>query len=141
MQIFSPYSDFNDISNCLDKKRLNKQKVEIYQILNCISMGDNAKGWKNHPAVKMARGYELFFIDYALKIAEKCLEIGYKDTLIPKIKKFEDIFKGNYKTPWYWGREEFHNSHKSNLLKKNPLHYRPIFGNDIPDDLPYFWPV
>lgn len=140
MQIFSPYRSFIDISNCLDKRRLNKQKIEIYQILNCISLGDKAKGWKNHPAVKMAHGYELFFIDYALEIADSCLRIGYKDTLIPKIKVFREIFKGEYKKPFYWGNEKFHSSHRSNLLRKDPIYYGK-FGWKEDNTQEYFWPI
>jgi hypothetical protein len=88
----------------------------------------------------MARGYELFFIDYALTVANKCLSIGYKDTLIPKINKFKDIFKGEYKIPQYWGNAEFHRSHRSNLIRKFPEHYKK-FWPDVPDNLPYIWPT
>jgi hypothetical protein len=43
--------------------------------------------------------------------------------------------------PAWLGREDFHRSHQSALLRKDPAHYRPIFGLDVPDDLPYVWPV
>lgn len=140
MQIFSPFCSFIDISNHLDNRRLNKQKVEIYQILNCISLGDNAKGWKNHPAVKMARGHELFFIDYALEIADSCLRIGYKDTLIPKIKAFRGVFKGEYKIPFYWGDERFHSSHRAALLAKDYNYYSKFGWKESPI-VNYVWPV
>lgn len=139
MQVFSPFTSFTDIANCLDKKRLNKQKVEIYQIFNCIALGNNAKGWKNHPAISMVRGYELFFIDYALEIANSCLSLGYKDTLIPKIKAFREIFKGEYKTPWYWGNETFHASHRAALLYKN-FNYYSAFGWKESPIQKYWWP-
>jgi hypothetical protein len=32
-----------------------------------------------------------------------------------------------------------HRSHRSALLRKDPDHYRPLFG-DQPADLPYVWP-
>jgi len=35
---------------------------------------------------------------------------------------------------------EFTLSHQSNLLRKDPEFYRPVFGPDVPDDLPYVWP-
>lgn len=41
--------------------------------------------------------------------------------------------------PWF-GREDFHASHRSNLLRKHPDWYRQ-FGWYEPDDLPYVWPV
>jgi hypothetical protein len=34
------------------------------------------------------------------------------------------------------GNQEFHESHQSNLKRKDPLHY--TFA--VPDDLPYKWP-
>ena len=40
--------------------------------------------------------------------------------------------------PWWLGNEDFHRSHQSNLLRKDPVHYA-IF--DVPDDLPYLWPM
>lgn len=43
--------------------------------------------------------------------------------------------------PEWFGDKDFHRSHASNLIRKNPEHYRPIFGDDVPDDLPYIWPV
>lgn len=141
MQIFSPFSDFYEIASCLDNKRLNKQKVEIYQILNTILKGESAKGWKNHPAVKMARGYEQFFIEYSIIIIDECKKRGLKDTMLPKFLHLITQFPIEYKIPPYWGNEKFHLSHKSNLIRKLSSHYRPIFGNDIPDNLPYFWPI
>jgi hypothetical protein len=34
-----------------------------------------------------------------------------------------------------------HRSHRSSLLRKDPAFYRPLFGDDLPDDLPYVWPL
>jgi hypothetical protein len=39
--------------------------------------------------------------------------------------------------PWL-GREDFHLSHRSALVRKNPDFYRPLFGA-VPE-LPYVWP-
>jgi hypothetical protein len=41
--------------------------------------------------------------------------------------------------PWL-GDEDLHLSHRSALVRKDPEHYRPHFP-DVPDDLPYVWPV
>ena len=41
--------------------------------------------------------------------------------------------------PWL-GDEDIHLSHRSALVRKDPDHYRPFFP-DVPDDLPYVWPV
>ena len=41
--------------------------------------------------------------------------------------------------PWL-GDQEFHRSHRSSLLRKDPASYGPHF-EDVPDDLEYVWPV
>ncbi len=41
--------------------------------------------------------------------------------------------------PWL-GDPALHRSHRSALVRKDPAHYRPHFP-DVPDDLPYVWPV
>lgn len=47
-------------------------------------------------------------------------------------------FAGPTTPPWL-GDEAFHRSHQSNLLRKLPEHYGPLFPG-VPDDLPYVWP-
>jgi hypothetical protein len=37
MQTFMPYSDFEKTARCLDNKRLGKQRVEAWQILNTLN--------------------------------------------------------------------------------------------------------
>jgi hypothetical protein len=41
--------------------------------------------------------------------------------------------------PGWFGREEFHRSHQSNLKRKDPLFYGRLF--DVPSDLDYWWPT
>ena len=42
--------------------------------------------------------------------------------------------------PSWLGEEDFHRSHRSSLLRKDPGFYGSKFP-DVPDDLPYVWPV
>jgi hypothetical protein len=42
--------------------------------------------------------------------------------------------------PRWLGDPDFHRSHQSSLLRKDPEHYGPMFPG-VPDDLPYVWPV
>ena len=64
MQTFLPQKDFNVSAHMLDNKRLNKQILEGYQILNVLSGRSKTGGWRNHPAVLMWRGYERGLWDY-----------------------------------------------------------------------------
>ena len=55
MQTFLPYPDFIHTAKILDNKRLGSQRKEAQQILKTLAYGGH---WKNHPAVRMWRGYE-----------------------------------------------------------------------------------
>lgn len=134
MQTFLPLPSFKGSAAVLDYRRLGKQRVEVYQVLRTL-LGFS-EGWKNHPCTKMWKGYEGALQCYGLDICEEWVKRGYRDTLTDKIKQFE--------TPPFeqppWITEEFCNSHKSNLLRKDPVFYGK-YNWDVPDNLPYIWPV
>ena len=133
MQTFLPFPNPVHSAECLDYRRLGKQRVEAYQILNVLH--GKTTGWANHPAVKMWQGYEEYLAFYMNIMCAEWIARGYKDTL-----------RGRYGSPTYvrapiWlGDEAFHRSHQSNLVRKFPEHYRQYF-DAVPDDLPYIWPT
>lgn len=143
MQTFLPYADFRQSAKVLDMKRLGKQRVEVLQLLNSFHKPDY-KGWKNHPAREMWRGYEDALVYYGLCICEEWISRGYKDTCFGKIGAyFSRTGTGNdspIPMPKWIGREDVHLSHKSNLIKKFPEHYKP-FWPEIPDNIEYVWPT
>lgn len=133
MQTFLPYVNFRKSARVLDRKRLGKQRVEAYQILNVIT--GKSVGWKNHPAVKMWVGYEEALRWYGDEVCREWIRRGYKDSLL---EKFD--FKNNCsRLPPWLGNEKFHISHRSNLLRKFPDHYRK-FWPKLTSELPYYWP-
>ena len=139
MQTFLPYPDFSKSAHCLDMKRLGKQRVEVLQILKSLKEGG---GWQNHPAVKMWKGYEEALVLYGEVICDVWTEKGYKDTCLDKIYKIvgvSGLMLPRFLPPWL-GNKNFHRSHKSNLLRKDPEFYGK-YGWDVPADLPYVWPV
>ena len=141
MQTFLPYPSFERSATVLDDKRLGKQRVECLQILKALN--DPTYGWQNHPAVKMWRGSTFYLADYAWAVCEEWTKRGYSDTCLDKICALESVetaTMGNCLVPKWLGNEAFHASHRSNLLRKNPDHYRK-FWPDEPDNLPYVWPV
>lgn len=135
MQTFLPYPDFGLTARTLDYRRLGKQRVEAWQILNSLR---NGTGWKHHPAVKMWAGYEQSLILYGLTMCDEWVERGYKDSLSDRF--YQELVDTHPPHPDWIGVEEFHNSHKSNLLRKYPEYYRK-FWPDLPDNLPYYWPT
>lgn len=138
MQTFLPYASFTASAKVLDYRRLGKQRVETLQILNALA--DPSYGWQNHPAVKMWRGHEGWLIYYGQIICAEWLKRGYKDTCLVKIESFKSKYWSDYAVPAFLGNEAFHRSHQSNLIRKDPTHYAPLFP-DVPSDLPYIWPV
>lgn len=148
MQTFLPHPNFPDSAAVLDNKRLGKQRVEVIQILNALTLPHY--GWKNHPAVRMWLGYEFSLANYGLYICDEWIRRGFKDTCRGKIAQILDkeplsglyTLRGDsrFSVPPWMGQHAVHASHRSNLLRKDPEHYGQ-FNWDEPPDLPYFWPV
>lgn len=140
MQTFLPYRSYEDSAANLDWRRLGKQRVECKQIVQVLD--ENSRGnfvaWSNHPAVRMWRGYEQSLISYAIAICEEWIGKGYKDTCLPFFLARQ---KNKLPKPPPWLGGHIHVTHQSNLIRKDPEFYRPIFGDHIPDDMEYHWPV
>jgi hypothetical protein len=148
MQTFLPSINFTECARMLDDKRLGKQRVECLQILHCLV--GRTQGWQNHPAVKMWRGYERCLAHYGLEICEEWIYGRFhRDTCSSQLKQLELYAEMHMnqpdiqRPPWLlddYIAERVITSHRSNLLRKDPEHYGQ-FGWNIPNDLPYFWPV
>lgn len=138
MQTFLPYKNFHKSAKVLDNKRLGKQRVEALQILQTIQKGELAKGWKNHPAVIMWRGYENSLIEYGIAICDEWRARGFKDTVREKLLSQYPWHQVAPRPKWL-GSRPFHSSHRSNLLRKDWNHYSQ-FGWTEADNLPYVWP-
>ncbi|MEV4710540.1 MSMEG_6728 family protein [Micromonospora sp. NPDC049374] len=150
MQTFLPYPDFLASARALDQRRLGKQRVEAIQVLRGLTWP--TYGWRNHPAVKMWAGYEEALTRYGLDICSVWCAAGRADTCattltvdlaaacgVEQVRTQQELALAGELPPWL-GRTEVHLSHRSSLLRKDPAHYRPIFGDDVPDDLDYVWP-
>lgn len=144
MQTFLPYPNFIKSLNALDNKRLGKQRVEAMQILNILKgrakphLNTGRIAWANHPAVLMWKGYEDTLAHYYNMTLTIWVEKGFKNNMTYETYINSQI---TYDYPEWIYDPKFCLSHQSNLIRKDPTFYRPIFGNDIPDDLEYFWPT
>lgn len=143
MQTFLPYESFTRSARVLDQQRLGKQRVECLQVLNVFA--GVREGWGNHPITRMWTGYELALVRYGLTVCQVWRrERGFNDTCYGKIRRLFpsatlDDIRDAEPPPWL-GDPAFHRSHQSNLVRKRPDIYGPIFPG-VPDDLPYIWPV
>lgn len=166
MNTFLPYSNFQKSAQCLDNKRLGKQRVEVWQIYNALKQGEytyfkqligdkigvqeikeitikRKTSWYNHPAVQMWKGYEFYLLMYGQAICQAWKDKGFKDSLLVKfnIECSNWIYAKKTQTKPYWlGNEKFHSAMRSNLLRKNKEWYSQ-FGWTEPDNLPYYWPT
>lgn len=132
MQTFLPLPSFRPSVSVLDTKRLGKQRVECVQILNALE--GRSRGWVNHPATRMWRGYERALRQYLRACILEWVSRGYQNTI--PLPERDDCCP---MPPWL-GNPEFHASHRSNLLRKDPAYYGAA-GWTEPHDLPYVWPV
>lgn len=136
MQTFLTFPDFKECAKNLDYRRLGKQRVEAYQILNIITGNQVSKGWKNHPAVLMWQGYDVALKLYINEMIYEWINRGYINNMLT-YKVDKDI-----KYPWWLGDQNFHRSHRSRLIQKNPSFYEPLFPNDVNfNQGKYLWPV
>jgi hypothetical protein len=149
VQTFLPFADFEQSARSLDSKRLGKQRVECLQVLRGLTV--EGYGWRHHPAVKMWKGHEEALGRYAFTCCEVWLESGFGDTCaatiggelasigITQVRTQAELAAAGALPPWL-GDVDFHRSHRSALLRKDPDFYGAEF-TDVPDDLPYVWPV
>lgn len=148
MQTFLPYPDFAASAAVLDTVRLGKQRVEVLQLVRALTW--ETYGWKHHPATRMWRGHEEALGSYGLAVVAEWCDQGRADTCEATI--LTDLAAAGIRRPrpqaelperalppWL-GDEAFHRSHQSSLVRKDPAWYRQFFP-DVPDDLPYVWPV
>ena len=133
MQTFLPYADFQKSVEVLDYRRLGKQRVETFQVLNILLERTPTKGWRNHPVTLMWTGYESALKLYQNITIYECVSRGYKNNM-----RYEEVNLDSVVMPAWFGIEEFHRSHRSNLLRKDFGYYSQYF--DEPNDLEYYWP-
>jgi pyrimidine dimer DNA glycosylase len=149
VQTFLPHPDFAASAATLDPKRLGKQRVEALQVVRALTVP--GYGWQSHPAVLMWRGHLEALGRYGLAVVQAWLELGFGDTCaVSIVRELEGAGITRIRTqgelaaagllPGWLGDEALHRSHRSALLRKDPDFYRPRFP-DVPDDLPYVWPV
>jgi hypothetical protein len=134
MQTFLTDFSFKTSAEKLDYRRLGKQRVEARQIYNILTGQQKSKAWTNHPAVLMWKNYENTLAEYHNCMIQEWIKRGYKNTmqLLPVTEPLT--------TPEWISNQEFINSHRSNLIRKDPIFYGRYNWN-LPNDLPYIWPT
>ena len=130
MQTFLPHTNTLKAARALDSKRLNKQILEGYQILNVLSGRSKTGAWKNHPAVLMWKGYEHGLWEYIRSMVSEASLRGIKTE--NNVKNLNTLYQecsddwGN-EHPSFWQNENkvmrIITTHRANLFKKDPIYY------------------
>jgi hypothetical protein len=103
--------------------------------------------WYNRPAVRMWRGHNAALVEYGLACCKVWVDRGYNDTLTEYFLERRMHYTGSRQSeathinyPVWLGSEQFHNSHRSMLIKKDRDCYKPHFPH-VTEGLEYHWPV
>jgi hypothetical protein len=147
MQTFLPFYDFEHCAMVLDDRRLGKQRIEAKQIIQVLDNPD-AKGWRNHPAVRMWDGYIMSLCYYGMAMCTEWARRGFNDNTrdwfeARCISEFANneargVQHDSRKPPWM-ADARLYVSHASNLIRKDP-HYYELIWPQIPNGVPYLWP-
>lgn len=159
MQTFLPYQNSTQVAFSLDSKRLNKQILECYQILNVLSGRSKGNGWKNHPAVLMWKNFEKGLWHYTMHMVEEASRRGIKtENNLKNLTYLHDQCWEDWggTAPSFWSNENeimrVITTHRANLFKKDPLYYVEYqYAVDSPYNTPccpdrkepckYYWPT
>lgn len=130
MQTFLPSPSPMTSARILDNKRLNKQILECYQILNVLSGKSPTGGWRNHPAVLMWKGYERGLWQYVQAMIREARERGIRtennEANLNRLK--EQCWDDWGQTPpSFWADTNklmrVITTHRASLFDKDPIHY------------------
>ena len=155
MQTFLPYPAMRDSLDALDNKRLNKQILETYQILNVLSGQSKSGAWRNHPAVLMWAGAENELWRYGMTAIAVANIRGIKTE--NNLANMQSLAS---KAAIYWGNDEpmwrtdsktlkrVTTTHKANLYRKDPEYYAEYasavnseYNKPCCDGCQYYWPT
>jgi len=126
----------------LDDARLGKQRVEGLQIIQTLT--GMSEAYKNHPVMFMWQSYESALIIYTMMACLAWQRRGFADTTFWKVARITEALEKQdafyYERPPWLDDVDFLRSHRSNLIRKLPERYGPLFKR-TPSDMPYLWPV
>lgn len=155
MQTFLPYPAVRDSLDALDNKRLNKQILETYQILNVLSGQTKSNAWRNHPAVLMWEGAESELWRYSMTAISLADMRGIKTennlANMRALAKKVGSFWGNDEPAWRKNPtvlKRVNATHKANLYRKDSEYYAE-YASSVNDEYNqpccegclYFWPT
>lgn len=131
MQTFLPYASFSLSAAALDNERLNHQRLNARRVFDAC-MGGGTFG--NHPCVQMWKHHVEALAWYHNCILSEWCGRGFANEMAFLVHEYYPPM------PSWFGDQRLHSSHRSNLLRKDPLHYGKYGWTDVPNQ-DYFWPT
>ena len=156
MQTFLPYAAKRDSLDALDNKRLNKQILESYQILNILTGMSKSNAWRNHPAVLMWKGAEAELYRYAMTAVcladARGIKVDKNKQNIQKLSRSRKSLIWEDDTPkWAINPTTIKlvtTTHQANLYKKDPIYYEKFadsvnskYNKPCCEGCQYYWPT
>jgi beta-galactosidase/beta-glucuronidase len=155
MQTFLPYPAMRDSLDALDNKRLNKQILETYQILNVLSGQTQSNAWRNHPAVLMWEGAENELWRYGMTAIALADMRGIKTennlANMRRLAKTVSYMWGDDEPAWRKNPtilKRVNTTHKANLYRKDKEYYAEYatavnnkYNQPCCNGCQYFWPT
>jgi len=156
MQTFLPFPAKRNSLDALDNKRLNKQILECYQILNILTGNSKSNAWRNHPAVLMWEGAEAELYRYAMTAVVLADMRGIKTDKnkanLEALSRDRKSLMWEDNTPiWAYSPTTIklvNTTHKANLYRKDPIFYAEFasavndpYNKTCCDKCLYYWPT
>jgi hypothetical protein len=134
--VCEPY--FGLAAHRLDRARLGKQRIEVWQILQALA--GLSPGWARHPAVLAWAGHEHSLAQFGLACHDEWISRGYRDTtrrrLVSYVRSFPDT--GD---PWWVGDPTYLAHIRAVLITKDLEWYGPLWPDVVPLEGPQRWPT
>lgn len=138
MMTFVPYEDFELVARVLDYDLLRQQRYEAWSIYRHLQMDSPQIG--ADLGIKMWQGHESWLLALG---AALCWEWenrnGAEDALQQRFKRALDVEPMTPYPAWL-GEPLLHISHRSALLRLDPMYYQELWPGVEPT-LPLIWPT
>lgn len=132
-----PHIGFFKSVRPLDDARLSKQRQDALKILKGL-MGDPEVPY--HLSQEAWGGFEYALGVYGMTACSEWQnKRHHRDNLAFEIHKILECVPHDLTMPPWMGDLNFHRSHRSYLIRKNPEHYATVWPN-TPENMPIFWP-
>jgi hypothetical protein len=129
---------FHDAAFRLDRARLGKQRLEVWQILQALTGAST--GWAKHPAVLAWTGHERALARFGLACHDEWIRRRYQDTTRGRLAAYAETLPDTG-DPWWIGDPTYLTHVRAVLVAKDPDWYGPQWPDVGPLDGPQWWPT